>query len=246
MGNKGLSEETVEKHESYGMLGIYRTSSSGTYLFGSIQRHHSFITLTIKKAERVRHLAQDWYHADSLPIVEIEMSHSQFAELITSPGIGDGVPCTIRGLGGELLEPCPPPESMESKFSEDLKKTTKETVAGLKQLTQQLGQALLPGEKALNKTELKALLSQIQNAVMSITDSIPFIEKQFDEEMDVETRQDGRRTGSHRYAHAGKSGQGSAGNQQNAADVPRASTHHREAVREMRHSACGRQVPERE
>ena len=184
MGNKGLSEETVEKHESYGMVGIYRTSSSGTYLFGSIQRHHSFITLTIKKAERVRHLAQDWYHADSLPIVEIEMSHSQFAELITSPGIGDGVPCTIRGLGGELLEPCPPPESMESKFSEDLKKTTKETVAGLKQLTQQLGQALLPGEKALNKTELKALLSQIQNAVMSITDSIPFIEKQFDEEME--------------------------------------------------------------
>lgn len=185
MSNKGLSDETREKHESYGMVGINRSQSSGTHLFGSIATHHSFITLTIKKAEVVRHLAQDWYHASSSPIVEIEMSHSQFAELITSPGVGDGVPCTIRGLNGKLMEDCPPPESMESKFSEDLKKTTKETVAGLKQLSEQLSQALLPGEKTLNKTELKALLSQIQSALSSITDAIPFVEQQFNEEMEA-------------------------------------------------------------
>src|SRR5271157_2285441 len=138
MGNKGLSETTVEKHPSYGMVGINRSQSSGTYLFGSIQKHHSFITLTIKHAEVARHLANDWYHADSLPIVEIEMSHTQFAELITSPGIGDGVPCTIRGLDGKLVEECPPPAEMDSKFAEDLKKTTSETVRQLKDLTQQL------------------------------------------------------------------------------------------------------------
>lgn len=128
MGNKGLSEETVEKHESYGMVSINRTSSGGTYLFGSIMNHHSFITLTIKHAKVRRHLAQDWYSADSLPIVEIELSHTQFAELITSPGIGDGVPCTIRGLNGKLLKECPAPEAMNSKYAEDLKKTTASTV----------------------------------------------------------------------------------------------------------------------
>ncbi len=168
------------------MVGINRTQSNGTHLFGSIATHHSFITLTVKKAERVRHLAQDWYHADSLPIVEIEMSHSQFAELITSPGIGEGVPCTIRGLNGKLVEKCPPPENMDSKYSGDLEKTTKETVRTLTQLAQQLGQSLLPGEKTLNKSELKALLGQIQSALMSITDSIPFIEKQFGEEMETQ------------------------------------------------------------
>ena len=187
MANKGLSDQTVEKHPSYGMVGINRSQSSGTYLFGSIQKHHSFITLTIKHAEVARHLANDWYHADSLPIVEIEMSHTQFAELITSPGIGDGVPCTIRGLDGKLVEECPEPTSMISKFSEDLKKTTAETVSGLKQLSQQLSQALLPGQKPLNKTELKALLEQIQSALMSVTDSIPFVEKSFTEEMEDQT-----------------------------------------------------------
>jgi len=186
MGSKGLDKQTVEKHESYGMVGINRVSSSGTYLFGSIMKHRSFITLSVKRASRTRHLASDWYSAESRDLIEIEMSHTQFGELITSPGVGDGVPCTIRAFDGELVEAAPAPESMDSKFSEDLKETTKETVAQLKQLSQQLGQALLPGEKALNKTELKALLGQIQGAINSITDSIPFIEKSFNEEMESE------------------------------------------------------------
>lgn len=187
MGNKGLSEHTTETHPSFGMVGINRASSNGTFLFGSIQEHRSFITLTIKHAEVSRHLANDWYHATSVPIIEIEMSHTQFAELITSPGIGDGVPCTIRGLDGKLVEACPPPTSVISKFSDDLKKTTAETVNVLKQLSQQLSQALLPGQKPLNKTELKALLEQIQSALMSVTDSIPFVEKSFHEEMEEQT-----------------------------------------------------------
>jgi len=187
MGNKGLNEETVEKHESYGMVGINRVSSSGTYLFGSIMKHHSFITLTVKRASRRRTLAQDWFSAESRALIEIEMSHTQFGTLITSPGMGDGVPCTIRAYDGALAEQCPAPEAMTSKFAEDLKKTTEETVAQLKALSQQLGEALLPGNKALNKTELKVLLQGIQSAVQSVTNSIPYIEQSFGEEMEDQT-----------------------------------------------------------
>jgi hypothetical protein len=186
MGKNGLDELRIDEHESYGMVGINRVSSSGTSLFGSIATHHSFITLTVKRASMRRHLAQDWLSAESRALIEIEMSHSQFAELITSPGVGDGVPCTIRAYDGKLMEECPAPEPMESKYAEDLKATTKETVAGLKELTQRLSQSLLPGEKPLNKTELKALLGQIQGALSSITNSIPFIEKQFNEEMETQ------------------------------------------------------------
>lgn len=184
MGNKGLSEETVEKHESYGMVGINRTQSSGTHLFGSIMNHHSFITLTIKHASVRRHLAQDWYSAESLPIVEIEMSHTQFAELITSPGIGDGVPCTIRGLNGKMVEECPAPEAMASKYADDLKKTTASTVVQLRDMIEQLSETLLPGNKALGKKELGVLLQGIKSAMQSVTDSIPFIEQSFNEEME--------------------------------------------------------------
>lgn len=184
MGNKALNDQIVDEHESFGMVGINRTSSSGTHLFGSIMKHNSFITLTIKKASRRRSLSNDWYSAESSPLIEIEMSHTQFGELITSPGIGDGVPCTIRAYGHKMVEECPEPEAVTSKFADDLKRTTVETVKQLKDLTQQLGQALLPGEKTLNKTELKALLGGLQSALMSVTDSIPFIEQSFHEEME--------------------------------------------------------------
>lgn len=184
MGNKGLHEETKTEHESFGMVGINRTQSSGTHLFGSIMNHHSFITLTIKHASVRRMLSGDWYSAESLPIIEIEMSHTQFAELITSPGVGDGVPCTIRGLDGKLLEACPAPEKLDSKFREDLKKTTAETVRQLKDMTQQLSEALLPGNKTLGKKELNVLLQGLQSALQSVTDSIPYVEQSFNEEME--------------------------------------------------------------
>lgn len=184
MGNKGLSKETTDRHESYGMVGISRVSSSGTHLFGSIARHRSFITLTVKRASRRRSLANDWYSAESLPLIEIEMSHTQFGELITSPGMGDGVPCTIRAVGGKMMEECPAPENIESKFADDLKETTKETVAELKALRAQLNESLLPGNKPLGKAEQRELLGKIESAIASIEDSIPFIEKSFGEEME--------------------------------------------------------------
>jgi hypothetical protein len=187
MGNKGLSKERKDKHESYGMVLINRSQSSGTHLFGSIATHNSFITLQISRGEVTRHLANDWYHADSLPLIEIEMSHSQFAELITSPGIGSGTPCTIRAYDGKMVERCPAPEPVISKFDNDLKETTNELVGDLRQQIQHLEQALLPGEKGLNKTQLKELLSGIKRSFQTITDSIPFIEQNFHEEMEVQT-----------------------------------------------------------
>jgi hypothetical protein len=184
MSNKGLSKETTENHESFGMVGITCPHSSGTYLFGSEARHHNYITLTVKRAEVTRHLSNDWYHASSLPLVEIELSHSQFAQLITSPGMGDGVPCTIRGVNGKMMAACPEPEGIASKFSEDLKATTKAAVAELVALRNQLNESLLPGNKPLNKTEQRDLLGKINSAIMSITSSIPFIESSFNDELE--------------------------------------------------------------
>ena len=187
MGNKGLSEDTVEKHPSYGMAVLHHTSSSGTYLFGSIARHNSYISLTIAPGEHRRHLANDWYRANALPIIEISMPETHLARLLFNPGMGDGVPVTITAINGESVEPCPAPESVVSKFEGDLKATTKELVADLRGQIQSLEQALLPGEKGLNKTQLRDLLAGIKRSFMTITDSIPFIEKEFHEEMENQT-----------------------------------------------------------
>lgn len=51
--------------------------------------------MEVKHADIERGLNRDWVYGKS-PIVEIEMSYSQFAEAITSFGQGNGIPCTIR------------------------------------------------------------------------------------------------------------------------------------------------------
>jgi hypothetical protein len=186
MGSKALNEEKIDKHPSYGMVSINRCSSSGTYLFGSLASHHSFITLEIRRGERRRMLSGDWYCADSLPLIEIEMTHEQFGTLITSPGIGNGVACTIRQVAGKPQGDCPEPESVVSKFSEDLKGTTKEAVATLQGLMEQLNESLLPGNKPLNKTEQRTLMEAVRSAMAIITSSIPYIEKSFNETMEKE------------------------------------------------------------
>ena len=175
--------ETIDKHESYGMIGINRVSGA-THLFGSEAQHHSFIRIEIRRAEMRRSLSNDWPYADSLPLITVDLSHTQFGTLITSPGIGNGVTCTLRSVMGEQMEACPPPKQITSKFGDDLKVTMKRAMETLDGLTEQLTKALLPGEKPLNKKELGVLLSGIKHAIMEVKDNIPFVESSFNEEME--------------------------------------------------------------
>lgn len=97
-------------HESYGLAGFTRSTigGSGVNLFGSSIKHSNTICFRVYHAEVERNLNQDWYYASGrLPIVEIEMSQSQFAEMITSMNIGDGFPVTIRSIDGKQMEKCP-------------------------------------------------------------------------------------------------------------------------------------------
>jgi hypothetical protein len=46
----------------------------------------------------------DWYRGKNPSIVEIDLSPSQFAELLTSMNVGDGVPCTIARRDGSMID----------------------------------------------------------------------------------------------------------------------------------------------
>lgn len=88
------------KHPSYGMVGLNRWQGGGGKLFGSSVYTRNGVSLTIKRASRRHHLNQDWYFGQG-ELIRIEMSEAQFAQLITSFGQGDGVPCTLNWIAGE-------------------------------------------------------------------------------------------------------------------------------------------------
>lgn len=58
-----IDDFTEKNHESYGMAGFYRlTSSHGHPLFGSSIKHRDTICLRIGTANVKRGLSTDWYH----------------------------------------------------------------------------------------------------------------------------------------------------------------------------------------
>ena len=91
-----FDDEEVEAHPCYGMISVHRQTGGHTKLFGSpLDSHPSTIAITIREAERHHNLSSDWFFARK-PIIEIDLSPMQYAEMITTPNVGSGVPCTIR------------------------------------------------------------------------------------------------------------------------------------------------------
>ena len=91
-----------ETHPTYGLIGWNRVSSGppGQNLFDSPLRHQHFVSLTIRRAQRNRGLNHDWLFGNE-QLIEIWMAPDQFADFLTTPNMGQGVPCTLRYVGNE-------------------------------------------------------------------------------------------------------------------------------------------------
>lgn len=93
-GPGGTIRET-ETHPAYGMVGIRRTTGSIKLYGSALDKHGSFIEIIVREAERQHDLGRDW-HASGKILVQAAVSQAQFAELITTPNVGHGVPCTLQ------------------------------------------------------------------------------------------------------------------------------------------------------
>ena len=101
-------EEHVEKntdalggerrsHPSYGMMCFSRITGGDPHLFGTSIKHNDKISLVLRTAEYDRSLNQNWYYGKK-ELFEVEMSYTQFVELITHMNMGSGVPVTIKRI----------------------------------------------------------------------------------------------------------------------------------------------------
>jgi hypothetical protein len=170
-----------QEHESFGMLGFSRMSGGNTNLFGSSIKHQNTIRMTLKRAEKNRGLNRDWYHGKG-QIVEVEMSQNQFAELITSLNMGDGVPVTIRYVNGVRMEDCPE-ENKRQLFEKEFEGKMLEINEKLKRLTEET-ERILNDKAAPKKSDKELILKQIQMLRQEVASNIPFVSSQFNEQMD--------------------------------------------------------------
>jgi hypothetical protein len=93
--------ENKEKHPSYGLISFSRISCTGfKRMFGSsIDNHPTYIRLEVKSACIYDEDRRDYYSAEKL-LIRADLSQTQFAELLTTMNMGEGVPCTFSFLDG--------------------------------------------------------------------------------------------------------------------------------------------------
>lgn len=126
-------KRTVETHLSYGQVFLSRWQGSGSYLYGSDFLHRHGMRLVIAHSERERSLSQDWYHSRR-EIVEISLTEAQWAALICSAGVGEGVPCTIEHVNGVMTPGLPKPAARTDQFQAEMAEDFAEARALLDQL----------------------------------------------------------------------------------------------------------------
>jgi len=87
--------DIVESHPAFAVAVVSRSQGNGRPLFQSDIKHQHTIRLQIKSAVRRRELHTDWVDPRKV-LAEVEMSEAQFGALISSVGLGTGVPVTLR------------------------------------------------------------------------------------------------------------------------------------------------------
>lgn len=175
--------EEEQTHPSFGMIELSRTNSSkGLNLFGSSISHHNTMRIRIYKGVVRRHLSRDWYGTKSIkPIIEIELSNSQFADFITSAGVGGGTPVTIRYRDGHEVEDCQHENKrqlFEKEFSAQMNDMCGDIEEDLKRAREILG------KKSLLADDKRELLHMFESTKTFLKSNAPFVKQYFNESMD--------------------------------------------------------------
>lgn len=176
--------ESRVSHESFGTMTVMRHQSSHhTSLFGSSIRHLNTIAITIHEADVLRSLNSDYIHAGK-EILQVEMSPTQFAEMITSGGQGGGTPVTISRRAGRSMEQCPF-ESKREVFRNEFKAKMENLSTETESIAESVETVL--EKKSLNNADKEFILSQIKTLTQNVQRNIPFVAEQFDRQLDKAT-----------------------------------------------------------
>ena len=176
-----MKDSIIENHESYGLIGVSRKHGGATNLFGSSIRHHNTIAITIKRAEKHRDLHRNWYFGRK-ELIQIEMSQTQFAEMITSLNVGDGVPCTIKYIETNRMEN-PPEVQQRQVFEDEFKKDMQNVESQIRTATIK-AEGLLTKKGNINMSERHEIVSLLRLISQNIELNMPFVQTQFNEAID--------------------------------------------------------------
>lgn len=177
--------DNIDENPAYGMLSFHRVSGGDPNLFGSSVKHNQKIMLTLKEGHVTREINHDWYGGRNT-LFEVEMSYTQFAELISAMNVGDGVPVTIRFIKGQGHIEGIQTNNKRTQFLHEFKDKNDESSATAKELIAKLKNIFSEKRtiKAAEREQILDMLIRLYNAVNSHN---TFMLNEFDEAMEKVT-----------------------------------------------------------
>lgn len=175
-------DEVKETHESFGLIGFFRSQGSRR-LFGShLENHASFITMRVHRAARRHGLSRDWYGTSGrLPIVEVCMSAAQFSQAITSMNMGEGVPCTIESVEGISMEKVPADVVAENvKIRDDFEEMISGVVELLAEAHKEMD-VIVESKSTISKSRAREMVAILAKALQEVQLNAPFVVSSFQE-----------------------------------------------------------------
>ena len=160
-----IAEDGRERHPAFGMVDLHRVqvmggNFQGASLFDSEVTHHEVMVLSVKPAARKRDLHRDWISEDGPDLIEIRMSMTQWAQLISSPNT-PGVPCTISDTETRRRIPSPP-------FEPRMALQTEETVSAAERALDEIWEAFRAVEAKPTEGNINTLRNRLENAPKNV------------------------------------------------------------------------------
>lgn len=168
-----------DEHPAFGLVSFSRVTGGGKVFFGSDVPSDHYITLQISPAYRNHNLGQDWLGSSRNPHIEVALTTHQFAELLTSMNIGQGVPCTIQYLNGKAVERLERIETEGDRIKKEFEAVASDKADELTKRMESV-RALLAKDK-ISKADKNAIESLMGSIISDYKSSQPFYLEQFEE-----------------------------------------------------------------
>jgi hypothetical protein len=179
-----------EEHPAYGMIAINRIQLGGYKskhrFFGSdLDDHYSAIRIRIGHGARVRGTGHDYYRSTDR-LIEVDLTSSQFADMLTCMNVGDGVPCTIRQINNSAMPELPITKTAADRSRADLQNTARNITTNAKALAHKM-ESVFSG--TVTKKDKADLIKDLQRVIQEIESNIPFVLTTFQEAVNTTVSQ---------------------------------------------------------
>ena len=151
-------------------------------LYMSNLNNATWISLRIHEAKENNSFGEKKaYPTSNRPLVELDLSAAQFAELLTTMNVGNGVPCTLRYLNNEKIDQSGLEEEEKSidvgkKYFQNSVKEFSETITAMTDDFLKRSEDIKMNKK--DKENLKWIFNKINQEILS---NMPFYVTQFEE-----------------------------------------------------------------